>query len=303
MLGVPITRGLVVGTLSVTLVLIGGSVLNTYNANQQILAEQAAAEEVAAEKAAAEKAEVEKVAAEKAEVEKVAAEKAEVEKVAAEKAEVDLLAAEKAEAERIAGEQAAAEKAAAEKAAAEKASPAKTAADMLTAWAVANKIGLALPMTNPHENTVGHCGDVGCDQWITTNNFTIVHWTDAAEQAKWVANFSNAASAGAFTIHFADRPSAEVMAGYVAEFTKVVTGAGAGASELDINTAEAAYDLTTDAGLCAADSPMTDTELNDAIAPQLGFSPDRRSRTFEQDEALRAYKNAAFRRACPYRAS
>lgn len=62
-------------------------------------------------------------------------------------------------------------------------------------------------------------------------------------------------------------------------------------------------DLTTDAGLCAADAEMTNLELNDALAPLLGFPPDRGARTLEQDDAIRAHKNAAFARGCPERAS
>lgn len=65
----------------------------------------------------------------------------------------------------------------------------------------------------------------------------------------------------------------------------------------------AALDLVTDAGLCAADAEMTNLELNDAIAPLLGYSPVRDERTVEQDDAIRSYKNAAFTRACPERAS
>ncbi|MBN7792448.1 hypothetical protein [Microbacterium esteraromaticum] len=62
------------------------------------------------------------------------------------------------------------------------------------------------------------------------------------------------------------------------------------------------FDLTTDDGLCAADAEMSNLELNDAIAPMLGYSADRDDRTFEQDEAIREHKNAAFERACPERA-
>ncbi|WP_307323856.1 hypothetical protein [Microbacterium sp. SORGH_AS_0862] len=62
------------------------------------------------------------------------------------------------------------------------------------------------------------------------------------------------------------------------------------------------FDLTTDAGLCAADAEMTNLELNDAIAPLLGFPADRDQRTYDQDDAIRAYKNAAFERECPARA-
>lgn len=47
---------------------------------------------------------------------------------------------------------------------------------------------------------------------------------------------------------------------------------------------------------------MTNLELNDAIAPLLGYPADREARTFEQDEAIRDYKNAAFERMCPSRA-
>jgi len=61
-------------------------------------------------------------------------------------------------------------------------------------------------------------------------------------------------------------------------------------------------DLTTDAGLCIADADMTNLELNDAIAPILGFPADRKARTPEQDDAIRNYKNAAFERKCPSRA-
>jgi hypothetical protein len=64
-----------------------------------------------------------------------------------------------------------------------------------------------------------------------------------------------------------------------------------------------ALDLTTDQGLCAADAELTNLELNDALAPQLGFPADGDARTVEQDDAIKAYKNAAFARACPERAS
>ncbi|QXT62257.1 hypothetical protein [Tessaracoccus palaemonis] len=63
------------------------------------------------------------------------------------------------------------------------------------------------------------------------------------------------------------------------------------------------YDLTTDEGLCEADADLTNLELNDAIAPLLGFPADRDERTYDQDEAIRDYKNEAFRRECPARAS
>lgn len=65
----------------------------------------------------------------------------------------------------------------------------------------------------------------------------------------------------------------------------------------------ASFDLSTDAGLCAADAEVTNLELNDALAPLLGFPADRDFRTAEQTEAVRAHKNAAFLRACPERAS
>lgn len=65
----------------------------------------------------------------------------------------------------------------------------------------------------------------------------------------------------------------------------------------------AQFDLTTDAGICAADAELTNLELNDALAPLLGFPADRDQRSSEQDEAIRAYKNAAFIRECPARAS
>ncbi|MCB2177561.1 MAG: hypothetical protein KQH57_17265 [Actinomycetales bacterium] len=70
-----------------------------------------------------------------------------------------------------------------------------------------------------------------------------------------------------------------------------------------VSAPTAGFDLSTDTGLCAADAEMTNLELNDAIAPLLGYSPTRRNRTVEQDDAIRAYKNAAFARACPERAS
>ena len=60
-------------------------------------------------------------------------------------------------------------------------------------------------------------------------------------------------------------------------------------------------DLSTDEALCAADAEMTNLELNDALAPLLGFSPGRSARTPDQDDAIRAHKNAAFERACPER--
>jgi len=64
-----------------------------------------------------------------------------------------------------------------------------------------------------------------------------------------------------------------------------------------------AFDLSTDAGICAADAEITSLELNDALAPMLGYSAERDARTPEQDDAIRAYKNDAFNRACPERAS
>jgi|GEM_PF-3709462 len=67
--------------------------------------------------------------------------------------------------------------------------------------------------------------------------------------------------------------------------------------------AAAPFDLSTDEGLCAADAELSNLELNDALAPLLGFPADRDARSFEQDEAIRAHKNAAFARACPARAS
>jgi hypothetical protein len=66
--------------------------------------------------------------------------------------------------------------------------------------------------------------------------------------------------------------------------------------------ANATLDLTTDAGICAADAELTNLELNDALAPLLGYPADRDSRTFEQDEAIREHKNAALSRECPARA-
>lgn len=63
------------------------------------------------------------------------------------------------------------------------------------------------------------------------------------------------------------------------------------------------WDLATDAGLCAADAELTNLELNDAIAPLLGFPAARGDRSLEEDDAIRAYKNEAFERACPERAS
>lgn len=70
-----------------------------------------------------------------------------------------------------------------------------------------------------------------------------------------------------------------------------------------IPTAQTTHDLSTDEGLCAADAELTNLELNDAIAPLLGFSPDRDARSSYQDDAIREYKNSAFLRACPARAS
>lgn len=68
-------------------------------------------------------------------------------------------------------------------------------------------------------------------------------------------------------------------------------------------TAGETLDLTTDAGLCAADAEVSNLELNDALAPMLGYPASRDARTSDQDEAIRFYKNAAFGRACPERAS
>jgi len=62
-------------------------------------------------------------------------------------------------------------------------------------------------------------------------------------------------------------------------------------------------DLRSDQGLCAADAEMTNLQLNDAIAVMLGYPGDRDARSYEQDDAIRDYKNAAFERACPARAS
>ncbi|TGO04414.1 hypothetical protein SERN_2007 [Serinibacter arcticus] len=61
--------------------------------------------------------------------------------------------------------------------------------------------------------------------------------------------------------------------------------------------------LLSDEGLCAADAEMSSLELNDALAPLLGFSGDRNKRIPGEDEEIREYKNAAFERACPERAS
>jgi hypothetical protein len=69
------------------------------------------------------------------------------------------------------------------------------------------------------------------------------------------------------------------------------------------NPAAETWDLTTDAGLCAADAELTNLELNDAIAPLLGFPAVRGDRSIEENDAIRAYKNEAFGRACPERAS
>ncbi len=72
-------------------------------------------------------------------------------------------------------------------------------------------------------------------------------------------------------------------------------------AERDSGTAS--LDLTTDAGICAADAEMTNLELNDALAPLLGYPADRDSRTDEQAEAIREHKSAAVLRECPGRAS
>lgn len=74
------------------------------------------------------------------------------------------------------------------------------------------------------------------------------------------------------------------------------------ADRITTPTAES-FDLATDEGLCSADSKMTDLELNDAVAPLFGFPAERRSRTYEETEKIRAYKNAAFSRECPERVS
>lgn len=64
-----------------------------------------------------------------------------------------------------------------------------------------------------------------------------------------------------------------------------------------------ALDLTPDQVLCALDEELTGRELDDAMAPLLGFAADRDLRTPAQDDEIRDYKNAAFMRACPERAS
>jgi hypothetical protein len=63
------------------------------------------------------------------------------------------------------------------------------------------------------------------------------------------------------------------------------------------------YDLTTAVGICEADAELTNLELNDALAPLLGFAPDRRLRSPDQDQAIRDHKTAAFLAECPERAS
>lgn len=68
-------------------------------------------------------------------------------------------------------------------------------------------------------------------------------------------------------------------------------------------TAEATFDLNTDEGICAGDAAMTSLELNDALAPLLGISPDREVRSVHEDDVIRAHKNAAFTRACIERAN
>lgn len=77
---------------------------------------------------------------------------------------------------------------------------------------------------------------------------------------------------------------------------------GGVAQQIGTPVPEVEFDLTTDAGICAADAELTNLELNDVLAPVLGYPADRDQRTFEQDEAIRAYKNAAFQRECPERA-
>jgi hypothetical protein len=70
-----------------------------------------------------------------------------------------------------------------------------------------------------------------------------------------------------------------------------------------VNPSPSGIDLTTDEGLCAADAEMTNLELNDALALVLGYPGDRDLRSPVQDDAIRDYKNTAFERACPARAS
>lgn len=70
----------------------------------------------------------------------------------------------------------------------------------------------------------------------------------------------------------------------------------------DAAAAAGSLDLSTDAGLCAADAELTSLELNDALAPLLGFPADRDLRTPTQDDAIRTHKTDAFTRACPERA-
>lgn len=79
---------------------------------------------------------------------------------------------------------------------------------------------------------------------------------------------------------------------------------GAGAEVLPSLTPSYASsaDLYTDKGVCAADAALTNLDLNDALAPILGYPAERAARTIEQDDAIRAHKNAVFRRTCPERA-
>lgn len=68
-------------------------------------------------------------------------------------------------------------------------------------------------------------------------------------------------------------------------------------------SAEPAYDLTTDQGLCAADATVTNLELDDLVAPLLGLPASAALRTAAQDDLIRTYQDDAFLRACPARAS
>lgn len=58
-------------------------------------------------------------------------------------------------------------------------------------------------------------------------------------------------------------------------------------------------DLPTAEAICADAAGMSSLELNDALAPDLGYSADRNMRTNEQTEQIREYAEAAFLLACP----
>ena len=73
-----------------------------------------------------------------------------------------------------------------------------SAQSVVTAFEKAN-----LPVTNPRDNSK-NCQDLGCQQMITTDDVTVVSFTDSAAEAKYVNAFgSNAYQKGPIVLQYA----------------------------------------------------------------------------------------------------